>query len=183
MVGFRELDDGFVEDAALGVIDPSPEPEPLVRTVTGSTTVERRRANPLNNPLEKLLVGFGFSVLVMATVETLEELETGVDIPEELTPPRIVFTSWAEASTACTLELALRDASLGVAAPVPTRADAGLGIIEPTAREAIGTETLDDRVVEDRYIGGKMVGAGFALGGSIADSVYSRIHPIFTHTQ
>lgn len=55
--------------------------------------------------------------------------------------------------------------------PLFPRVEAGLGIIEPAAREDIGI--LVDLLVEDMYIGGRTVaGAGFALGGSIDDNVY-----------
>lgn len=102
--GEDRAEDGDLSDAVrllvdldeltgLGVLRPSPEAEPLdVVGVIASTMVERRRPNPLSNPLEKLLVGFGFSEMLEAAVVVLEMPETGVDIPE-LAPPRIVLTS------------------------------------------------------------------------------------------
>lgn len=61
--------------------------------------------------------------------------------------------------------------SRGVTVP-PREALEGLGIMDPAAREAIGEEMLVVREVVDMYIGGRTVGAGLALGGSMADSVY-----------
>lgn len=61
-------------------------------------------------------------------------------------------------------------ASLGVTVP-PRDAPEGLGIFEPAAREAIGEEMVVVLDVVDMYIGGSIVGAGFALGVSMADNV------------
>lgn len=57
----------------------------------------------------------------------------------------------------------------------PREAPEGLGIMDPAAREAIVLELFVDLEVVDMYIGGRMVGAGLALGGSIADNVYFAI--------
>ena len=53
----------------------------------------------------------------------------------------------------------------------PREAPEGLGIMDPAAREAIVLELFVDLEVVDMYIGGRIVGAGLALGGSIADNV------------
>jgi len=84
-------------------------------------------------------------------------------------PPRIVFESRVTSAT-CVLAAPFIAASLGVTVP-PRETFAGLGIIDPAAREAIGDEILVVREVVDMYMGGKIVGAGLALGGSMDDRV------------
>jgi hypothetical protein len=166
-------EDDFECKEFFDVNEPSPPAEILfVVIVRGSTIVERRRLNPLNSPLEKLLVFFGLtmSVLAVAIALGLAEAEAGgVDTPP---PPRMGFASCAEFSIAASLALFLEEASLSVTMP-PRDVPEGLGIIEPAARDAIDVEILLVLEVVDMYIGGRIVGAGLALGGSIADNVYN----------
>ena len=49
----------------------------------------------------------------------------------------------------------------------------GLGILDPGILDAMGGGMLLVLEVVDMNIGGSIVGAGFAFGGSIAESVFN----------
>lgn len=85
------------------------------------------------------------------------------------------MTSWLPANCAFTAnnrEFDFDPASLWLLVPRPPE---GLGILDPGILDAIGEGALLTRVVVDMYIGGNIVGAGFSLGGSMAERVFPRL--------
>lgn len=150
-------------------VGPSDEGMP-VETVRGSTMVDFLRLSPLKSPLEKLLVvlGFGGSFAMVALAFDLWTRFSAID-----PLPRIILAldelTEVFASSSVFTRLPLDRLSLDD--DEPTRPWEGLGIMEPAVLEAIGAGMFVDLDVVDMYMGGKIVGAGFALGGSIAESV------------
>lgn len=140
-------------------------------------------------PLERLRLGLTLGMLLapektvdadvdsvpLEVLESAESLilgDTASITPLLPPPPRIVLTSKVAtpgAFTASRRELDPEAGSLGVV--VPFRPPDGLGIFDPGALEAIGEATMLVLDVVDMYIGGSIVGAGLAFGGSMADSV------------
>lgn len=153
----------------LGVC-PSDEGMLPVETVRGSTMVDFLRLSPLKSPLEKLLVvlGFGGSFAMVALAFDLCTRFSAIDPLPRIILALVELTEVFASSSVFT-RLPLDRLSLDD--DEPTRPWEGLGIMEPAVLEAIGAGMFVDLDVVDMYMGGKIAGAGFALGGSIAESV------------
>lgn len=153
-------------------VGPSDEGMP-VETVRGSTMVDFLRLSPLKSPLEKLLVvlGFGGSFAIVALAFDLCTRFSAID-----PLPRIILAldELTEVFASSSMFTRLPLDRLSLDDDEPTRPWEGLGIMEPAVLEAIGAGMFVDLDVVDMYMGGKIVGAGFALGGSIAESVFPR---------
>lgn len=133
-----------------------------------SAAADRRRPKP-RMPLERLLLGLTLGWLglddgspALGILESAELLILGeVDPDTAPPPPRIVFTSWDMGAFATSKRLDEEFASFDVVALL--RPPEGLGIFDPE-----GTLALE---VVDMYMGGRAVGVGLALGGSMAERV------------
>jgi hypothetical protein len=102
---------------------------------------------------------------VLGMLESAELLILG-DVDPVATPPppppRIVFTSCDMGTAVATNKREMDEAPLSLGVVALLRPPEGLGILDG------GTCDLD---VVDMYMGGRIVGTGLALGGSIAESV------------